>query len=203
MAYATLTQLKADLGINTTDSTRDTQLTEKLDAAAAAIDDYCGRTFTAAGSPATARTLQPRGRIQRTDEGERLLVPDIGSTTDLVIETGSTAAGWDAVTSTRYEVEPTNAAAEGEPYTAILLMSGTWPTSVGTRVRVTARWGWPAVPDVVEQANLLLAARLWKRKDSPEGIIGSAEWGVLRLSRTDPDVVTLLGPLVRNPVKVG
>lgn len=203
MAYATLTQLKASLGINASDTTRDTQLTEKLDAAAAAIDDYCGRTFTAAGSPATQRVFNPRGRIQRSSEGERLLVPDIGSTTDLAVDTGSTAAGWVTVTATRYEVEPTDAAAEGDPYTAILLMSGTWPDTVGARVRVTARWGWPAVPDVVEQANLLLAARLWKRKDSPEGVIGSAEWGVLRLSRADPDVVTLLGPLVLAPVQVG
>ncbi|MDX2921298.1 hypothetical protein PV370_25695, partial [Streptomyces sp. NE06-03C] len=63
---------------------------------------------------------------------------------------------------------------------------------VGAGVQVTARWGWPAVPDEIVQATLIQAARLYKRKDSPEGVTGSAEWGVVRLSRRDPDVWALI-----------
>jgi hypothetical protein len=39
--------------------------------------------------------------------------------------------------------------------------------------------------------------RLYKRKDSPEGVLGTAEWGgPVRLSRVDPDVAALLTPFV-------
>jgi hypothetical protein len=38
--------------------------------------------------------------------------------------------------------------------------------------------------------------RLFRRKDSPEGVTGSAEWGVVRLSRRDPDVWVLIEPYI-------
>jgi hypothetical protein len=47
------------------------------------------------------------------------------------------------------------------------------------------------IPDEVTEATLIQASRLYKRKDSPEGITGSAELGVVRLGRTDPDVYEL------------
>lgn len=59
-------------------------------------------------------------------------------------------------------------------------------------MRITAQFGWPAVPDDISEAALIQAARLFKRKDSPEGVIGNAEWGVVRLSRRDPDVWNLI-----------
>ena len=61
---------------------------------------------------------------------------------------------------------------------------------------MTAQFGWPAVPDDIHEAALILASRLYKRKDSPEGIIGSAEWGVRNLSRRDPDVWNLIEPYI-------
>jgi hypothetical protein len=64
------------------------------------------------------------------------------------------------------------------------------------RVRVTAKWGWPAVPDTVVQATLIQASRLYRRKDSPEGVLGSAEWGTVRLGRVDPDVYALIQQLI-------
>jgi hypothetical protein len=64
------------------------------------------------------------------------------------------------------------------------------------RVRVTARWGWPSVPDGVAQAAALLAARLYRRKDSPEGVLGSSEWGAVRVARFDPDVEGLIAPYI-------
>jgi hypothetical protein len=45
------------------------------------------------------------------------------------------------------------------------------------------------------QATLIQAARLYRRKDSPEGVTGSAEWGVVRLPRIDPDVSALIKDL--------
>jgi hypothetical protein len=51
--------------------------------------------------------------------------------------------------------------------------------------------------DWEEDANLGLimqAARLYKRRRSPEGVAGFAEFGVVRVSRVDPDVAELLKP---------
>ena len=88
---------------------------------------------------------------------------------------------------------PDNAFTLGMPVTELLSGWGGWP---GLRVRVTARWGWPVVPRDVSMATLLLANRLYLRKDSPEGVAGSSEWGAVRLSRWDPDVEALISPYI-------
>lgn len=108
------------------------------------------------------------------------------------METGS-GTSWSPVTG--YETVPDNALADGRPITALLRVGGIWGYERG-RVRVTARFGWPDVPDDIEQAALIQASRLFKRKDSPEGVTGSAEWGVVRLSRRDPDVWNLIEPYI-------
>jgi hypothetical protein len=51
------------------------------------------------------------------------------------------------------------------------------------------------VPYGIQQAALILAARLYQRKASPLGIVtGFADYGIARISRTDPDVAALLQP---------
>jgi hypothetical protein len=70
-----------------------------------------------------------------------------------------------------------------------------WLPSSG-RLQVTALWGWPAVPDEIEQATALYAARLYRRKDSPQGVIGGGDFGPVRVSRIDPDVEALIAPFV-------
>jgi hypothetical protein len=42
----------------------------------------------------------------------------------------------------------------------------------------------------------LLAARFYRRKDSPQGVLGNAEWGFARVSRVDPDVEALISPFL-------
>lgn len=188
--YATLAELKAMRRI--TDATSDAALQAALTRASRAIDRKTGRRFYLDAS-ASARAYNPNGRVVCSAGGQVLLVDDIGSTTGLVVETGTTAAGWTAVTD--YETHPDNAVALNRPVTGLLRLVTTWPSG-STRVRVTAKWGWPAVPDEIVQATLLLANRLYLRKDSPEGIAGSADWGAIRLSRWDPDVEALVGPFM-------
>ena len=180
--YAQLATLKASLNIETADTTRDALLSQALTSASRSIDQACGRRFYLDAS-ASARTYSPRAW-----SCERLLTDDIGSESALVVETGTTAA-WTAVTD--YETAPDNALARGRPITALTRDTASWGSAT-TRVRVTARWGWPAVPDDIVQATLIQAARLYRRKDSPEGVTGSSEWGVIRLSRRDPDVWALI-----------
>lgn len=190
--YTSLEALKDYLGIS--DTGRDTLLTQAILGASRGIDAHCGRRFYL-DAVASARTYRPVGRVVRGADGEALLVDDIASTTGLVVETGVAGGStWTAVTD--YEVEPENALVRGVAITALRRVGGSWAGSASARLRVTARWGWPATPDVVGHAALIQAARLYRRKDSPEGVTGSAEWGVIRLSRIDPDVQALVKDLV-------
>lgn len=166
---------------------RDHLLVEKMASASRSIDDHCGRRFYL-DVAASARIINPRRRSRRDHDGDRLLVDDIGDTTGFKVEVGSTATGWSDITST-VELEPTDAAAKKWPFTS-LHRASSWLTV--NRVRVTARWGWPAVPQPIQEATLIQTLRLFKRKDSPEGVLGSAEWGSIRLSRLDPDVAKLV-----------
>ncbi|MFD6035251.1 phage gp6-like head-tail connector protein [Streptomyces griseoincarnatus] len=188
--YATLAALRRRVGAETADTSRDDDLTSALAAATRGIDMATGRRFWLDDTP-TARVYRTAGRVVCEPDGDLLLVDDIGDVAGLVVETGS-GSTWSPLTG--YETQPDNALADGKPVTG-LLRSGSW--GFGTaRVRVTARFGWPAIPDDIIEATLIQATRLYKRKDSPEGIIGSAEWGVRNLSRRDPDVWALIEPYI-------
>ncbi|MDX2552755.1 phage head-tail connector protein [Streptomyces stelliscabiei] len=184
--YAQLATLKLSLGMEADDDSRDDLLNNALASASRSIDTACGRRFYLDAAP-SARVFNPSGRVVCDDSGERLLLDDMGAAPTLV-ETGSGGV-WTAVTD--YEAGPDNALVRGRPLTSLLRTSSSWGRGT-VRVRVTDRWGWPAVPDEIEQASLIQASRLFKRKDSPEGVTGSAEWGVVRLSRRDPDVWALI-----------
>lgn len=186
--YADLTDLKLALGIS--DSARDSLLNKALTAASRSIDDHTGRRFYL-DAAATARSYRPDNRLADEDI---FLVDDIGATAGLVVEKGNTSDGWTAITAD-VEYYPENADARGEAITGIIYEPG-WTFGDRDRVRVTAKWGFPAIPPQVVQATLILAARLYRRKDTPEGVLGSAEWGTVRLSRTDPDVAELVSRYV-------
>lgn len=189
--YGTLPALKSRLGIEASDTTQDEALNGALGAASRGIDRACGRRFWLDAQP-VQRTYSPRGRVVRDSDGDRLLVDDIGSVTGMTVETGS---GGTFAAVTGYETSPDNALLDGQSITGLLLLNGSWGSGTG-RVRVTARFGWPAVPAEISEAALIQAARLYRRKSSPEGVTGSAEWGVVRLSRRDPDVWNLIEPYI-------
>ncbi|MFD6531581.1 phage gp6-like head-tail connector protein [Streptomyces sp. NPDC060184] len=183
--YGELATLREMLGIQESDTSRDGLLSLALTTASRSIDKSTGRRFWLDPVPVT-RTYRLAGRIVREQDGDALLVDDIGGA-DIVVATGTTGS-WSTVTT--YDALPDNAIADGRPITSLLLTGG-WGLESG-RVQVTTRFGWPEVPADIDMAAHLLAARLYKRKDSPEGVTGSAEWGVVRLSRRDPDVWNLI-----------
>lgn len=186
--YADLDTLKAMLNLAADDTTSDALLQQANAAASRGIERLTGRRFWL-DPVAVQRTYRVAGRVLCSANGEELLVDDIGTATGLVVETGS-GGGWTALTD--YETTPTNALADGRPVTSLLRPAATWGHGSTSRVRVTARFGWPTVPDEVVQATQIQAVRLYRRKDSPDGVTGSAEWGVVRLSRVDPDVAELV-----------
>jgi hypothetical protein len=99
------------------------------------------------------------------------------------------------------QLEPLNGIAGGipSPTTHIRAVGDYWYPTAGQEatVEVTGTFGWSAVPDAVEQACILQSARYFKRADSPMGVAGFDSMGVVRLSRIDPDIATLLEPYCR------
>lgn len=168
-----------------------TNLMEKaVNAASRAVDDYCGRRFWQDPAP-VVRKYRPRRR-------DRVTVDDISTTTGLIVETTSSVS-WAAPTTwtldTDFELEPDNADAEGPAYAWWRLLA------VGSKhfsyarfrsLRVTARWGWSQVPDPISEATLLKAVSLFERRNAPFGVAGFGEFGVVKITRKDSDVIDLL-----------
>jgi hypothetical protein len=186
--YAELAELKDMRQV--TGNEADEALQKRLTRASRAIDDRTGRRFYADGS-VSARSYRTSGRVVAGDDGELLLVDDISTTTGLIVEVGD-GTSWNAVTD--YLTDPENAIVRGRAIEALIRDCGRWSTR---RVRVTAAWGWPAVPDGIVEATLLLANRRFMRRDSPEGVSGWASEGAVRVSRFDPDIEDLIEPFLK------
>ena len=178
-SYASKDELKRQLNIT---SDVDTDLLGwALDSAEAAVNAYCGRAFVAVAedAEATARIFNAAAPVMCDD-----------FTSLELVEESSNFSTWTTVAASTYHVEPFNAASFARPYTTIAASSGWYPARW---VRVTATWGWPATPPEVKSATLIKAARIFKRKDSPNGIEGGADFGVAYVSRReDADVVMFL-----------
>lgn len=190
--YGTLEELKRARQI-TTDNADDIDLENALERASRALDTRCrgeGGHFYA-DTVASARTYYTDDSAYRMRKGEVIAVDDISSTTGLVVEVGD-GTTWVAVTD--YDLDPANALAKSRAVEALIRPRGCWSSS--PRVRVTAPWGWPAVPNNIVQATLLLANRRFMRRRSPEGISGWATEGAVRVSRFDPDIEDLVGDYV-------
>jgi len=167
-----------------------------INAASRAIDDYCGfpkRRFWKDSAPTVHEYV--------VEDTGLIYVDDIASTASLVIETGETFS--DVWTTTEYQLLPLNAASRGPAYawTKIRATGARFfPTHrLGkTTVRVTGIHGWSEVPVQVQEACLLKATALLKRKDAVFGVAGFGEFGTaVRIRADDPDVVALLSNLVR------
>ena len=86
---------------------------------------------------------------------------------------------------------------EGWPY-AELTVARTYGWE-GRYVRITADWGWDAVPKQVERACLMSAARIVNREDSVMGILSSGDFGTVGVfPRPDPDTARMLRPFKRD-----
>lgn len=196
--YATLAELKSRLGIPDTDD--DGSLGPALDTASRGIEKHCDRQFNDADT-ATARLFYPR-------TSHLADVDDFHTTTGLIVETdGGDDGTFETTWSTSdYQLEPLNGIVDGEtgwPKYQIRAVNGrTFPCGRRATLRVTARWGWAAVPAPVKEATLVLAEDVFKLKDSPFGSGGFSEFGRIR-ARANPHVVMLLNPYRRNAVLVG
>lgn len=188
--YATTAELRA-YATRSTSTVDDVELALAVTAASRAVDRHCNRQFGIVDT-AEERLYTPTWDRRR----RRWLIPidDLMTQTGLAVELDGTAL-------TEFTLEPRNAAAEGKPWTRIVVDddSAVTPTGEEFEAAITALWGWAAVPDPVKQATLLQGSRFFARRESPFGIAGSPEQGseLRLLAKLDPDVATTLGPFVR------
>jgi hypothetical protein len=190
LIYASLAELKSYMN-ETTDTADDANLNICLTGASRAIDGVTARRFWIDDAP-TAQVYRTRGNVTKLPDGELLLTKDIAATSGVVVE-GWEGSGYAVIGASSYELYPESDISLGRAATGILMPDSGWSTY--RKVRVTATWGWPAVPGVVKQACLIQAQRLYSRKDSPNGAMGDVTWGVMRVPYMDPDVKVLLRPL--------
>lgn len=186
--YCTLNELKEILRI--LDTVDDELLEARINEASRVIDDHCNRRFYA-DTTASARVFT-------SIDGNIVFVDDISSTTDLVVKTDSAGNGTYATTlaATDFQPYPLNSIVKGSPITSLQArIQGTFPTAeVPPGCQVTAKWGWPSIPDPVHSACLILAGRLVKRGDSLLGVAGFGELGAITVRAIDPDVERMLRP---------
>lgn len=193
--YCTVADLRGHLG-DTGTALNATLLERAINATSRAIDRYCGRRFWQDSAPVA--------RLYAPDDPTIAWVEDISTTTGLVVATdplgdGSFVTTW---TAADYQLEPLNADRDGWPWWRIVTVGAyLFPTTRRAGLRVTSQGGWAAIPDDVNQAALIRAANLFKRREAPFGVAGTNDFGVVRISRRgDPDVVDLLDPYVRLDV---
>ena len=203
MAIITPTNLKEWLGVSSTDAVDDTNIATAVAAANDAVVQYCGRNFDKVEvTGVTPRRFRPRSPYTCD-------VDDFWTTSGLIIKGDP---GLDGVfeqtwSTAMYSLEPLNGLKYGQPspYETIRVTRTQWfvmwtqPT-----IEVTAAWGWAAIPDAVFQATLLVANRLFGRKDSRDGVIGGySDMGPVRVSKyEDPDATRLLDPYTRAGKRV-
>jgi hypothetical protein len=186
--YITLANLKTYLKID--DSVEDTLLESIIESASRSIDRIANRRFYL-DATASARTYRPVGNM-------RVIVDDFGTTTGLIFKTDPDSTGTYQTTftlNTDYIVEPTTALAKGRPLNYLTIVGGTalsLPVNYRPQVEVTAKWGWPSVPDDIEQATYILSADLYKRKDSIGGVLGLSELGAIRMSPLGRDIAAMV-----------
>jgi hypothetical protein len=193
--YCTVEALKSRLGI--TNTADDHELTRAVRAASRLVDSYCGRR-PRAFSRDTAVTTRT---FPASSSREVFITEGISTATGLIVKTDEAATGAFGTTltvDTDFLLRPSNALADGWPYTEIWLADNyAFPILSSGRhgVQVTARFGWPTIPDDVSEAALIVAHRLFKRKETGTGVVGFDGQGItVRLSSSDPDAAALLAP---------
>lgn len=183
--YCTLAQVKASLRI--TDSVDDELLELAVEAASREIDQATERTFYNMGT-ATRYFVARDAYFTEID--------DLITITSLKTDAAGDKS-FDVTWETNdYQLEPLNG-----------FISGIQSPSTGIRARdtylfpqeeeealveVTGTWGWSAIPTAIKQATVILASRIFKRNDSPLGVAGFGDLGVIRVGKLDPDVEALI-----------
>ena len=183
--YCTLANVKSALRL--TDDVDDALLEQAIEGASRRVDGYCGRFFYQKEA-----TL-----LLFAHDIYNLPVTDLVSINQLASDDqgdGTYSQVWSA---SDYFLQPTNATLQDRPYDRIVASSGlTFPMQIipaTPMIQLNAVWGWPAIPDDVVQATLLLSIRGFARLNAALGVVGFADMAI-QVRSIDPDVRDLLMP---------
>jgi hypothetical protein len=202
--YASLTELRAKLAFGTSNTASDTQLEQLIEASSRWIDRYTNRRFYG-----VAET-----RYYTAEDGYEIQVDDLTSVSALKTDDNGDGVFETTWASTQYILkygENYNAALDSKPYTQIEISESggkEFPIHIRKGVLVSGVFGYVAgttaatsCPDPIHDAALLLAERIYKRKDAPLGIAGAVPLGQQPVRITsmsaDPDIRDLLAPYRR------
>ena len=188
-AYCSLADVKAALRI--TDTIDDALLENSINSASRMIDQYCNRYFYS-GSPGEVRYYQANdGFMCWIDDAQAITEIKTSSTDPLIFDTT-----WQAGD---YQLLNPNQRANGaySPYTAITATDNylfpVWADMA--LVKVTGQFGWATVPEPIKFACIIQASRLFKRLESPLGVAGVSDIGIMRVgANIDGDVAQLINP---------
>lgn len=184
--YSSLAEVKSALRI--TDSIDDSLLEMAIESASRLLDAYTARSFYNAG---TASRYFVADNDWLTNIDDAIAITEVATDTSA---DGTYDIIWQA---SDYQLEPLNGRIDGlaMPYNAIRAVGDyTFPIWGGEAlVKVTGTWGFSAVPTAIKQATIIQASRIFKRLDSPLGVLSSPDLGFIRVgSRLDPDVAQLV-----------
>lgn len=205
--YTSVEEMKDRLNI--TDTQSDFQLQTAVQAAARAIEGYTGRFFY---QSTETRTFVPYSIWEQP-------IDDLVSLTSLKVDNngfGVFDTTWVQGVDYQLAVGPYefNQLATGElrPFTLVRVINSAgggrffpfiWPFARLDRVQVTGVFGWPQVPYGVKQAAMQIASEFFKLKDSPFGLAGVSEFGVVRVPRMNPYIAKTLQPYINPRRRVG
>jgi hypothetical protein len=202
--YCTVDDLREQLGDLASQNLSQNQLVRAINAASRAVDNYTDRRFWADAAPVTK--LFP---VRTCGDTELWLPEDIAYSAGLVIATSDGTAYTTIWNAADYRLWPYGANTSGSLY------GGWWKleSARGLRfdvrgttgilpIQITARFGWSFKPTEIEQATVLKAAQLFKRKDSPYGVAQFGDIAAVQITRADKDVIELLWPYVRDVAMV-
>jgi len=155
--------------------------------ASSAIDFYTHRSFIVPTAATTRSFMVFDGHLAKVD--------DIANTTGLIIvDNGTTlvAADYQLETSPGRTARP-DPAGLTRPFAYVRRLSGSWNYDDEATLVITARYGWPAVPDAVKLATKMLAKDLLNMRDTRFGFVQVGDFS--RRIATNGMVAAMLDPL--------
>jgi hypothetical protein len=187
--YCTLADVKASLRI--TDTIDDALIENSINAASRMIDQYCNRYFYSTSSNEVRYYKATDAFNCWIDDCQTIVSVQTAATNPVTFNTT-----WD---STDYQTIPANTYANGgyQPITGLTAVKNYFfPTWADINlVKVTGTFGWSSVPDPIKFACIIQASRLFKRLESPLGVAGVSDIGIMRVgSNIDGDVAQLINP---------
>jgi hypothetical protein len=160
-----------------------------IESASRMIDAECDRNFYSGGT-ATRDFIPNDSYVVDTD--------DLTSIVSVKLDDAGNRDFPLTLAVSDYQTEPVNQKVSGNafPITRLRMVGDHLLPIWGKQatVRIEGVYGFTPQPIQISQACVILSSRYFKRLDSPLGVLGVNDMGVVRVGRVDPDIAQLLRP---------